>query len=94
MPGVWSPETLYGDWPRHWQGTPALDFGSSAWRGTCWMTEVWLSLGKCQGLVLEKVRPTGLPPFPRHGCTQQTPRASSWSPEETQPSTDRVDTTR
>lgn len=53
MPGVWSPETLSGDWPRPWQGTPVLGFGSSAWRGTCWMTEVWLSLGKCQGLVLE-----------------------------------------
>lgn len=40
MPGIWSPETLSGDWPRHWQGTRALGYGSSAWQGTCWMTEV------------------------------------------------------
>lgn len=30
----------------------------------------------------------------RYGCTQQIPRALSRSPEETQPSTDRVDTSR
>lgn len=30
----------------------------------------------------------------RRGSTLQTPGASSWSPEETQPSADRVDTSR
>lgn len=63
-PGVWSPETLSGDWPRCWQGTRAPGFGNSAWPGTCWMTEVWLSLGECRGCVLEKVGPTGLPLSP------------------------------
>lgn len=48
-PGVWSPETLSGDWPKHWQGTQALPSGSLAWRGTCWMTEVRLSQGTAWG---------------------------------------------
>lgn len=66
---VWSPETLSGDWPRHWRDTPARDCGSSAWLGTCWMTEVHLSLGKPWGLVLEVMRPTRLlPPSRRCGC--------------------------
>lgn len=93
-PGVSSPETLSGDWPRHWQGTRALPSGSLAWRGTCWMIEVRMNLGTPRRLVLEEVRATQLPPFPRHGCSQQTPRVSSWSPEETQPSADRVDSSR
>lgn len=94
MPRVWSPETLSGDWPRHWQGTQALPSGSLASLGTCWMTEVWLNLGNRRGLVLEEVRATQLPPFPRRDCSQQTPGASSWSPKETQPLADRVDATR
>lgn len=65
MPAIWYPEILSGDWPRPWQGTPALGFESSAWQGICWMTEVCLSLGKSQGLVLEKVGPTKFVPIPQ-----------------------------
>lgn len=53
-----------------------------------------MNLGTPRRLVLEEVRATQLPPFLRHGCSQQTPRVSSWSPEETQPSADRVDSSR
>lgn len=80
MPRVWSPETLSGDWPRHWQGTQALPSESLASRGTCWMTEVRLNLGNPRERVLEEVTATQPPPFPRHDCSQQTPRASTWSP--------------
>lgn len=79
-PLVWSPETLSGDWPRHWQGTQALPSGSLASPGTCWMTEVRLNLGNPRERVPRKVTATWPPPIPRHDGSQQTPGASTWSP--------------
>lgn len=57
------------------------------------MTEVWQNPGDPRQKSQERGGSQSCS-LHRYGCTQQTPRALSRSLEETQPSTDRVDTSR